>query len=116
MDPADFLSVAERLRASPSEAERRTSVGRSYYGLYNVLWARFRTVANLQGTSRDHHRLIAYLTENDDARLQQVGEKLKNLRDLRNDADYEMSFTIDAAQSELAYQWSREAVRILIGS
>lgn len=116
MDPADFLSVAARLRASPSEAERRTSVGRSYYGLYNVLRARFRTVANLQGTSRDHGRLITYLTESNDARMQQVGEKLKNLRDLRNDADYEMDGPIDAAQSELAYQWAREAVRILIAS
>ncbi len=116
MDPAEFLSVAARLRASPSEAERRTSVGRSYYGLYNVLRARFRTVANLQGNSRDHRRLIAHLIQSDDAGLQQVGEKLKNLRDLRNDADYEISFMIDAAQSELAYQWAREAVRILIGS
>lgn len=116
MDPADFLSVAARLRASPSEAERRTSVGRSYYGLYNALRARFGTVANLKGNSGDHRELIKYLKKNNDARLQQVGEKLGNLRDMRNDADYGMNFTIDANQSELAYQWAREAVRILIGS
>ena len=116
MDPADFLAVAARFRASTSEVERRTSVGRSYYGLYNVLRARLRTGANLQGNSGDHRRLIVYLTQNDDARLQQVGEKLKNLRDLRNDADYEMNFTMGAAQSELAYQSAREAVRILAGS
>jgi hypothetical protein len=35
---------------------------------------------------------------------------------LRNDADYEMNFTMGAAQSELAYQSAREAVRILAGS
>ena len=35
MDPVDFLSIAGMLRASAMEAERRTSVGRSYYGLYN---------------------------------------------------------------------------------
>ena len=37
MNGADFLEVAKRLEDSPSEAERRTSIGRSYYALYNVL-------------------------------------------------------------------------------
>jgi hypothetical protein len=116
VDPADFLSVAARFRSSLLEAERRTAVGRSYYGLYNILAGQPSTAGVLQGKGSDHERLIRHLHQNGDPALQKVCEKLKKLRTLRNRADYEMDGPIDAAHSELAYQWAREAVRILAGS
>lgn len=98
------------------EAERRTAVGRSYYGLYNILKSRLATAGVFQGKGSDHERLVRYLHQNENPALQKVCEKLKKLRTLRNRADYEMDGPIDAAQSELAYQWAREAVKILAGS
>ena len=86
-------------------------MGRSYYGLYNILGAQFRTKANLQGKPSDHGRLIRYLSQSEDPELQRAGEKLKNLRALRNDADYRMDLTINTSQSELAYEWARQALQ-----
>jgi len=37
MDAREFLPIAERMSTSANEAERRTSIGRSYYGLFHVL-------------------------------------------------------------------------------
>src|SRR5574341_332593 len=59
MDPADFLAVADRLRSSPSEAERRTSVGRAYYALYNLLVMRLSSQGfSFQKDGGDHGRLV----------------------------------------------------------
>jgi hypothetical protein len=110
VDPVDFLVVAGRLRASEVEAERRTSVGRSYYGLYNLLSECFRVGANLQGNGADHGRLIRYLSQSSDGALQKAGERLKNLKSLRQDADYRMNLVMGAGESELAYRLAREAL------
>jgi hypothetical protein len=37
MNARDFLAVAAQFKNSENEAERRTSIGRSYYALFNVV-------------------------------------------------------------------------------
>jgi hypothetical protein len=37
MDPLDFLKVADNLKNSPDEAERRTAVSRAYYSVFNCI-------------------------------------------------------------------------------
>lgn len=110
MDPVDFLSVAAGLRTSQVEAERRTSVGRSYYAVYNILSERFRASANLQANGADHGRLVRYLSSSSHFALQKAGEKLKNLKSLRHDADYRMNLVVGAGESELAYRLASEAL------
>ena len=111
MDPADFLLVAEPFQASDSEAERRTCIGRSYYGLYNLLvgFLTSRGVSLGKGPFV-HQRLVQRLEQSGHFQAQKLAERLKKLRSLRNDADYNMSLVIDASQSQMAYRWARSAV------
>lgn len=114
MDPADFLAVADRLRGSPSEAERRTSVGRAYYALYNLLVMRLSSQGfSFQKDGGDHGRLVRYLIQSENLEASKLGERLKKLRTLRNVADYEMEAAIDANRAELAYRWARTATDLI---
>lgn len=64
MDARDFLAIAERYRSCHIEAERRTSVGRSYYTLFHVLLGVLSGKGvTFRGIPEDHYTLISYLTK-----------------------------------------------------
>jgi hypothetical protein len=111
MDPAAFLDIAQQWQVSDSEAERRTSIGRSYYALFNIL----RQSLSSRGVTfrfraTDHGDLVDYLTRCGNQEAARIGGILNNLRVQRNDADYDMNLTIDTNQSQLAYRSAQEAV------
>jgi hypothetical protein len=111
MDPAAFLHIAQQWQVSDSEAERRTSIGRSYYTLFNIL----RQSLSSRGVTfsfraTDHGVLVDYLTRCSNQEAARIGGILNNLRVQRNDADYDMNLTIDINQSQLAYQKAQGAV------
>ena len=111
MNGADFLDVAKRLEDSPSEAERRTSIGRSYYALYNVLVA----LLSSQGVffhrqGRDHRLLLSYLVKADHAEASLIAKTLRDLRTARNDADYRMELFVSAETSLYACRLARTEV------
>lgn len=111
MNPVEFLDIADRFQASTSEAERRTSIGRSYYALYNILLGSLSSQrVAFENGGRDHGRLVYYLTKCGHRQADKIGGALKLLRNLRTDADYHMNVAIDARQSQLAYQRARTAV------
>jgi hypothetical protein len=111
MDPRAFLDVANQLQTSASEAGRRTSIGRSYYALYNILRVSLESQGiPFQNSGDDHGRLVYYLTRCNNRAVARVGQALRDLRLQRNNADYEMSSAIDANQSQLAYQQAKRAV------
>jgi hypothetical protein len=61
MDARDFLLIADQSRTSSREAERRTSIGRSYYALFNVVLGTLAAKGVVFHESADDHRdLIAY--------------------------------------------------------
>ena len=108
MNGADFLDVAKRLEDSPSEAERRTSIGRSYYALYNVLVA----LLSSQGVffhrqGRDHQLLLSYLVKAHHSEATMVAQTLRDLRTARNDADYRMDAFVGAETSLLTSRLAR---------
>jgi hypothetical protein len=111
MDPAAFLDIAQQWQVSDSEAERRTSIGRSYYTLFNIL----RQSLSSRGVTfsfraTDHGVLVDYLTRCSNQEAARIGGILNNLRVQRNDADYDMNLTIDTSQSQLAYRRAQDAV------
>jgi hypothetical protein len=111
MNPVEFLDIAQSLQDSVSEAERRTSVGRSYYALYNVLLEGLTSQGLHFGRSAENHRLLVYyFTQCRDRQASRIGAALRDLRSQRNIADYEMSSMIDTAQSQQAYQQAQKAV------
>jgi hypothetical protein len=111
VDPVAFLDIAEQFQTSGSEAERRTSIGRSYYALYNIL---FRSLS-LRGVAfnqsgEDHGRLVYYLTRCGHRMAANIGATLRDLRGYRNNADYDMNVMIDERQTQLVYAKTRGAV------
>jgi len=116
MNPADFLTVANQFHSSSSEAVRRTSIGRSYYALYNVLH-RFlsRWASSLSGRGKDHRLLVKYLTACGNHNAYKLGTKLRDLRQIRNLADYDMGTHVSAQQSQLAHQWADNMIVLFSG-
>ncbi len=111
MDPVAFLDVAHSLQSSAAEAERRTSVGRSYYALYNVLLEGLTSEGlHFERSGVDHGLLVYYLTQCHDRQAARIGAALRDLRTQRNAADYNMSSAIDTGQSQQAYQRALKAV------
>jgi uncharacterized protein (UPF0332 family) len=111
MDPAAFLDIAQQFQASNSEAERRTSIGRSYYTLFNILrQSLFSRGVRFSSSGADHRQLVDYLTQCRNQEAARIGGILKDLRVQRNQADYDMNITIDTNQSQLAYRRAQDAV------
>jgi len=111
VDPVAFLTIAERFQASNSEAERRTSVGRSYYALYNLLFGSFASRGiHFEARGNDHGRLVYYLTQCGYPQASAIGMTLRDLRNYRNEADYRMNTTVDSGQSQLVYGKAKGAV------
>ncbi len=91
MNPLDFLTVADKLRCSSDEAERRTSVSRSYYSVFNYL----KTCLAKHGipvssSASGHEQIIQYLNNAGIAEAKTLGRIVGDLRSERNKADYSM--------------------------
>ncbi|MBI3697248.1 MAG: hypothetical protein HY238_20735 [Acidobacteria bacterium] len=108
MNAADFLEVAKRLEGSVSEAERRTSIGRSYYALYNVL-VDFLSSHGVpfDRNAKDHGRLVRCLMDTKHREADAIGAALRDLRNRRNEADYQMSRFVGPRESNHAYRLAR---------
>lgn len=107
MDPADFLTVAGKLHQSSQEAERRTSIGRSYYALYNLVHETLlRLGIKLTASGEDHQLLVFYLTRCPPRAVDAatVGQVLNDLRTARNKADYDMTATVNNQNSEFVFK------------
>jgi hypothetical protein len=111
MDPLDFLEVARALSRSAKESERRTSIGRSYYAIFNHLCLRLYPIAKMPGTAEDHQAVVHYLMSANHVDLHSVGQSLKDLRDSRTVADYKMLETVGESQSEFALKKSDKAIQ-----
>jgi hypothetical protein len=112
MDAREFLPIAERMSTSANEAERRTSIGRSYYGLFHVLLGALSDRGVIfRETPEVHRNLIAYLTKGRNKVAASVGAVLKDLRQERNRADYRLKEICNAKSSEFVYQKAMKALR-----
>ena len=106
MNPSDFLTVASNLYSSSYEADMRTSVGRSYYALYNLVHETLSQLGvRFNNRGEDHGLLVYYLTDCRPAgAAATVREVLKDLRTERNRADYDMTATVNNRNSEFVYK------------
>jgi uncharacterized protein (UPF0332 family) len=94
-----------------TEAALRSSMSRSYYGLYHaaLLFADSVSVPPVSATGGSvHSKLGAYYQSNVDkaVRLQmrKVGYSLKALHELRCKADYHLSANVDQLEADTVYQ------------
>ena len=112
MDAKEFFPIAERMKTSANEAERRTSIGRSYYGLFHVLLGALSDRGVIfRETPDDHQNLIAYLTKGRNKVAASVGAVLKDLRQERNRADYRLKEICITKSSEFVYLKAMKALQ-----
>jgi len=111
MDGRSFINIARQFCTSQDEAERRTSIGRSYYALYNLLITTLSERGVIfKETPDDHYKLIGYLTKCGNRTAGLVGITLKDLRLERNRSDYEMKITVGLDMSDLVYKKATRAI------
>jgi hypothetical protein len=111
MDPREFLPIAERYMVSNSQAERRTSVGRSYYALFHVLLGALSARGVIfRQVPEDHYTLISYLARSGNKTAASVSSVLRDLRQERNRADYSLSDPFDLRISEFVYKKAIKAL------
>lgn len=114
MDPLDFLRPARNLSESGQEAEWRTSIGRSYYAVFNHVCVKVEPMQPFPSMDPENHRrAIHYLTKANNQQLQTVGQTLKDLRKARNSADYDMDATVSQADGQLALVKANRALQKL---
>jgi hypothetical protein len=110
VEPVEFLHVANRLRGSEAEGDRRTSISRAYYSLFNTLKQHLGDLNKFKDDDQDHAALRHYLINSNEKDLSSVGQTLGSLRVLRNDADYRMELEIDVAKANTVYARAESAI------
>lgn len=113
MEPLDFLNVADRLCDSDAESDRRTSVGRSYFALFNYIRTKLEGIARLPTDEEAHRAVVYYLQQANSRELGSIGQSLRDLRVSRNVADYELGSVVSRDVSRIALGKARRAVRKL---
>ena len=99
-DGTSFVDVAESLHHDPQEESLRTSVGRSYYG---VFWKAREYASNREGPALSHQfnksgahaEVRRYFEQNGrtDRRFRRVAYDLRDLINARHSVDYERLYS-----------------------
>ncbi|RKT94341.1 UNVERIFIED_ORG: uncharacterized protein (UPF0332 family) [Pantoea allii] len=108
---ADFLQAACECLAQQSEAGYRSCISRAYYAMFHHTQA---CLLHLPNYSSNHHvNLIGYMTSKSESRnepfdshsLKVLGYNLKQLRDARNEADYDLeNVTVSEDMAQFGYK------------
>jgi len=92
MDPNAFLNLADRLSKEKVEESLRTSVSRSYYGLFNSLAKFIQDNGYELPKAAEAHKITSrYLHNCGVSDMESIAGRLNDLRSERNHADYDMS-------------------------
>lgn len=99
LEPRDFLLPAKRLANNNDDVSLRTAVGRAYYALFLIARDKLR-ITNQGGSV--HQEVVDIATR----RKLPVGNQLKELRRLRNIADYDL-IPRNTADLDWSDNWKR---------
>ncbi len=105
MEAQDFLTLALELQKSTSEASLRTSIGRAYYAIFNEICKCLREgKINLPKTYVAHVKAQQYLSGCGIPEAETLATTLDELRDARNEADYQLQgVQVEAKECRLHY-------------
>lgn len=107
-----FWHVGEHLRMfSNNEEYQRTAVGRYYYPCYLIARDIYNNTKGRKSYSKISHKsLIRHFTNSESEEDQNIGLRLKELRKIRNNADYDAIFRYDSTD---AMSKSKELLNML---
>lgn len=112
MDAKDFLKIAKRLLRYNNEASRRTSIGRSYYGIFNYLKQECYLLGfSIQKGSAGHGQLKNYLHNCEVNEGVDIGSKIGDLYSQRLIADYELGEEVKEQTASLIFEKAEDIVR-----
>lgn len=86
------MTFAKTIYASSDEAARRTSVSRAYYALYHhVRETLLSSGIPITTKPEEHKKMIRYLKNSGINDVKYIGEQMNDIREKRNNADYELN-------------------------
>lgn len=113
---SDFISLAENLIANKDDqASLRSSASRAYYGAFGRVRIYFSSKYKLKDSLGDgvHQKIIGTLKGSDNRKEYTLGNTLSQLRDSRNDADYESHMSFNKQQVEEVIRKSKSLLNQL---
>lgn len=116
MDPHRFLTQAQRLAASTEEEDWRTAASRSYFAAFHVA-SDFMTSLGftVPHADRAHGYLWMRLQNSGEPAVAQAGRKLSDLRQKRNQADYQLKRGFIQARAVGTVQDATTIIQVLEG-
>jgi uncharacterized protein (UPF0332 family) len=89
---SEFLDTAKHLITRTTEGDWRSAVSRSYYAIFHFFreWLLGEGI-NIGKGAQAHNSLYVGLWNTGIPAISPVGNRIDNLRDARNDCDYELS-------------------------
>jgi len=111
--PTDFFKTAELLKSQTSEAHLRTSVGRSYYATF-LYFREYLADLGLRKRVKRHSDAHAFVVQclqfSSVEPAREAATNLSNLKQLREDADYNLRQSISQRQAEDAIAIGKRAI------
>src|SRR5438046_8095165 len=116
MNGRDFLDTARHLASRGGEADGRSAVSRAYYAAFHaardlLAALRFRTPR----ADRAHNYLYVRLNNCGEATVERAASQLRDLRTVRNEADYDIRSSFSAQVAANSVNDSGGIIRILDG-
>jgi uncharacterized protein (UPF0332 family) len=106
----EYLSLAKELLENKNEVSYRSAISRAYYSIYNTLCFyidRFKSkkdkhkqLIDIFKDEEEWHRINRNLEGVDEEDLIYIGSEMRYLRDMRNKADYEISYPITERKAQ----------------
>ena len=112
MDAKDFLKVAKRLLRYNNEASLRTSIGRSYYGIFNYLKHECQLLSlDISKGPGGHGELKRYFHSCESAEGIDIGSKIGDLHSQRIIADYDLDAKVEEKTAKLIFEKAQVIAR-----
>lgn len=86
--PGDLLGLADVLSRELTEVAWRASISRSYYAAHHAARGKLEDRYGDLGAVNAHHRVCKAYRDATRTHLQRLGEQLRRLQLMREDADY----------------------------
>jgi uncharacterized protein (UPF0332 family) len=110
----DFLSLASRLAAGPTEADWRSAASRAYYAAFHVARQLLQDLRfRVPHADQAHRHLWLRLSNSGDPQVEQAGAELNVLRRYRNQADYDLNVYFRQAEADAQLRASEQVIQVL---
>ena len=112
MDAKDFLKIAKKLLRYNNEANWRTSIGRSYYAIFNYLKQECLSLSlSIPKGSAGHGQLKNYFQGCGIDEGVDIGSKIGDLYSQRIISDYELNDKVEQKTAVLMFEKAQDIVR-----